>query len=172
MARPTVVIGIFGNVMDSADGPKRWERWRPSLSLCQHDDLLVSRFDLLHDAKSIKGVQALERDIRSVSPQTKVVTHQIEFGDAWGFENVFETLHKFATSYPFDPEREDYLVHITTGTHVAQICLFLLTESRHFPARLLQTSPPPRGGGDRTARYDIIDLDLSRYDRIAARFDE
>ena len=42
------------------------------------------------------------------------------------------------------PMREDYLVHITTGTHVAQICLFLLTEARYFPARLLQTSPPPR----------------------------
>ena len=35
-------------------------------------------------------------------------------------------------------------MHITTGTHVAQICLFLLTESRHFPGRLLQTSPPRR----------------------------
>ena len=31
-------------------------------------------------------------------------------------------------------------MHITTGTHVAQICLFLLAESRHLPARLLQTS--------------------------------
>ncbi|MFZ0678495.1 RNA repair transcriptional activator RtcR family protein, partial [Candidatus Binatus sp.] len=47
-----------------------------------------------------------------------------------------------------NPEREDYLIHITTGTHVAQICLFLLTESRHFPARLIQTSPArrPRSG--------------------------
>ena len=43
--------------------------------------------------------------------------------------------------YPFDPEHEEYLVHITTGTHVAQICLFLLTESRHLPGKLLQTSP-------------------------------
>ena len=172
MARPTVVIGIFGTVLDAAEGPRRWERWRPSLSLCQHDDLIVSRFELLHDARSQRKVEALEKDIRSVSPQTTVVPHQIEFADAWGFENVFQTLHKFATSYPFDPEREDYLVHITTGTHVAQICLFLLTESRHFPARLLQTSPPRRGHTERAGRYDIIDLDLSRYDRIAARFDK
>ena len=60
-------------------------------------------------------------------------------------------LHDFARSYPFDPDAEDYLVHITTGTHVAQICLFLLTESRHFPARLVQTSPRPRGNGSRAA---------------------
>jgi len=48
--------------------------------------------------------------------------------------------------------------------------LFLLTESRHFPARLVQTSPaePKRRGPD--GKYSIIDLDLSKYDRIAARF--
>ncbi len=79
-------------------------------------------------------------------------------------------VHDFARSYPFDTEREDYLVHITTGTHVAQICLFLLTESRHFPARLLQTSPPrKKNGGPGTV--SIIDLDLSRFDRIASRFE-
>ncbi len=82
-------------------------------------------------------------------------------------------LHDFARAYPFDTSREDYLVHITTGTHVAQICLFLLTESRHIPARLLQTSPGKRGhahGGGRPGTYAIIDLDLSRYDRLASRF--
>jgi transcriptional regulatory protein RtcR len=34
-------------------------------------------------------------------------------------------LHDLARGYPFDPDAEEYLVHITTGTHVAQICLFL-----------------------------------------------
>lgn len=108
-------------------------------------------------------------DIAHVSPETKVVSHVMDFRDPWDFEHVYEKLHAFAISYPFDPDKEDYLVHITTGTHVAQICLFLLTESRHFPARLLQTSP-----GERTAQrpgnYAIIDLDLSKYDRLAARF--
>ena len=72
---------------------------------------------------------------------------------------------------PFDPEREDYLVHITTGTHVAQICLFLLTESRHFPARLLQTSPAKEAPRENEpGSYAIIDLDLSKYDNLATRF--
>ncbi len=35
-------------------------------------------------------------------------------------------------------DSEEYLIHITTGNHVAQICLFLLTESRWLPGRLLQ----------------------------------
>jgi len=75
-----------------------------------------------------------------------------------------------ARAYPFDPEREDYLVHITTRTHVAQICLFLLTESRHFPARLIQTSPPRRLRSADPGIFKIIDLDLSKYDRLASRF--
>ena len=83
------------------------------------------------------------------------------------FKQVYETLFQFARVYPFDTDREDYLVHITTGTHVAQICLFLLTESRYLPGKLLQASPER----DRTApgTIKIIDLDLSQYDRIASR---
>ncbi|XXS97421.1 RNA repair transcriptional activator RtcR family protein [Sorangium sp. So ce363] len=62
-------------------------------------------------------------------------------------------------------------IHITTGTHVAQICLFLLTESRYFPGRLIQTSPPKRDRAELAAgSFTIIDLDLSKYDRIASRF--
>ena len=70
--------------------------------------------------------------------------HVVDFGDPWDFGLVYGALHDFARAYPFDPDREDYLVHVTTGTHVAQICLFLLTETRYFPARLLQTAPPKR----------------------------
>ncbi len=77
----------------------------------------------------------------------------------------------FAWRYAFKPDSEEYLVHITTGTHVQQICLFLLTESRHFPGRLVQTRPvtPKKKGPE--GLYSIIDLDLSKYDRIAARFE-
>jgi transcriptional regulatory protein RtcR len=55
---------------------------------------------------------------------------------------------------------------------VAQICLFLLTESRRFPARLVQTGPRRGGEKDPAGVYSIIDLDLSRYDRIAMRFEK
>jgi transcriptional regulatory protein RtcR len=94
--------------------------------------------------------------------------HGIDFADPWNFEEVYEKLSGFARTYPFDSDAEDYLVHITTGTHVAQICLFLLTESRHLPGRLLQCSPERDRSEPGTIA--IIDLDLSRYDRIASRF--
>jgi transcriptional regulatory protein RtcR len=79
------------------------------------------------------------------------------------------SLFGFAKNYTFD-DSEDYLIHITTGTHVAQICLFLLTESRWLPGRLLQCSPERDRSAPGTVK--IIDLDLSRYDGIASRFQQ
>ncbi len=109
-------------------------------------------------------------DIRAVSPETDVVHRLVDWSDPWDFEDVFASLHDFARDYPFDTDHEEYLIHITTGTHVAQICLFLLTESRHLPGKLLQTSPPPKKRKASPGEYRIIDLDLSRYDRLASRF--
>lgn len=61
-------------------------------------------------------------------------------------------------------------MHLTTGTHVAQIRWFLLTESRHVPARLAQTAPP-RDDTDGAGKRDIIDLDLSRDNALQQRVD-
>lgn len=107
-------------------------------------------------------------DIEKVSPETEVGRHIVEQRDPWDFEEVYTSLHDFAAGYEFRGDTE-YLVHITTGTHVAQICLFLLTETRRFPAKLIQTSPA-REGRDPAGDYRVIDLDLSKYEKIAARF--
>jgi transcriptional regulatory protein RtcR len=172
--KPTVVIGLLGPMLDSGAREQRWERWRPSVAVCQHPDLLVSRFELLHQPQYASLAKVIRQDIASVSPETKVNLVPCAMADPWDLEEVYAALHDFARAYPFDPEREDYLVHITTGTHVAQIVLFLLTESRHLPATLLQTSPPTRADRDAASRtagtWRAIDLDLSRYDRLASRF--
>ena len=167
--RRTVVVGLLGTTLDAGIGEDRWNRWRPTVSVCGHEDLLVHRFDLLLDRRHLKIGHRVRDDIKGVSPETEVRIHEIAMGSPWDFEPVFDELHRFAQGYPFDVENEDYLVHITTGTHVAQICLFLLTEARYLPGRLLQTAPPKR---DQPAHgtFQIIDLDLSRYDRIATRF--
>ena len=167
----TIVIGLLGPVLDSGKRPSRWERWRPTVSVCQHSDLLVDRFDLLYQRRYASLLKKLTEDIKHVSPETEVVPHEIEFKDPWDFEEVYGALHDFSKGYSFDPDIEDYLIHITTGTHVAQICLFLLTEARYLPARLLQTSPSGnKRNKDISGEYRIIDLDLSKYDRIAMRF--
>ena len=169
----TTVIGLLGLNMDNAGlGAARWERWRPSVALCQHEDLLVNRFDLLYQKRAEKLLKGITEDIQHVSPETEVVPHQISFSDPWDFESVYAVLHDFTRAYAFDPESEQYLIHITTGTHVAQICLFLLTEANYFPAKLMQTSPQTGRGRhpDPRGEYRIIDLDLTKYDRIAMRF--
>jgi len=166
--RPIVAIGLLGTVLDVGKHADRWQSWRPSVSICRQPDLVISRFELLYPKSDKALAELISRDIATVSPETTVVLHPIQLGDPWDFEQVYEALFAFTRSYKFDADAEDYLVHITTGTHVAQICLFLLTESRHIPGRLLQSSPDRDRGGP--GEIKIIDLDLSKYDRIASRF--
>ncbi len=165
-----VLFGFAGPTLDRGEGAGRWENWRPTISLFQHEHLLIDRMELLSQKKYTRLTATLEADIRSVSPETVTRTHLIEMTDPWDFEEVYGTLLDFAKAYPFDMENEAYFIHITTGTHVAQICLFLLTESRFLPGKLIQTSPPSKHHGRGPGTFQIIDLDLSRYDRIAARF--
>ena len=168
--KKTVVLGLLGTNLDAGLGSKRWNHWRPSVALCQHDDLLIDRFELLYQVRFAPLAEQIEQDLRTISPETELQHHCIEFDDPWDFEQVYAALYEFARSYAFDTEHETYLVHITTGTHVAQICCYLLTEARFFPAQLLQTSPPARHQYSGPGTFRIIDLDLSRYDQIALRF--
>src|SRR5215831_5760231 len=169
--RRLTVMGFLGSTLDQGKrGPARWERWRPTVSLCQHEDLLVDRLVLLHGSRFEGLARAIAADVVQVSPETAVQLEVMEIADPWDLEETYSALRDFARRYPFDPTREDYLAHITTGTHIAQISLFLLVESRHIPARLIQTSPPPTPDGNPAGSYTIIDLDLSRYDSIAQRF--
>lgn len=171
MPKHNHLIGLLGSKLDAGRSEDRWAKWRPSVAACQHEDLLIDRFELLHESRHCELAEFVAVDISSVSPETTVILHEVEFKDPWDFEEVFAALHAFARAYPFDTDKFEYLIHITTGSHVQQICEFLLAESRHFPARLLQTSPPPRASTD-PGSFRIIDLDLSRYDALATRFAE
>ena len=165
-----VVFGLLGSVLDAGLDQMRWDHWRPTVSICQHEEFLVHRFELLYPAKFERLARRVVTDLRSVSPETEVREHVYDWEDPWDFEEVYGGLHDFARAYPFDTDREEYYFHITTGTHVVQICAFLLTESRHFPGKLLQTAPPPDRQRTDPGSYRIIDLDLSKYDRLAQRF--
>jgi transcriptional regulatory protein RtcR len=170
-----VAISILGTTLDVGGRDDRWMRWRPTVSLCQQPSLFIDRLELIHGAAATGLAKQIMRDIEQVSPGTEVRQHVMNMRDHWDFSEVYTNLRDFARAYAFDTEREDYLVNITTGTHVAQICWFLLTEARFIPARLQQLSPPPRrtspdDPADVAGSHSIIDLDLSRYDAIATRF--
>ena len=111
-------------------------------ALCQHEDLLVDRLELLHQRR-LRGAGAQRSPTTSaqVSPETEVRLPRDRARATRGTSRrstARSTTSRAATRSI--PDAEDYLVHITTGTHVAQICLFLLTESRHIPG----AAPPDR----------------------------
>lgn len=170
MAKKTVVIGFLGTQLDSGLGAGRWEKWRPTLSLAQHEDLLIDRMELLYATKYESLAQTLVADIAKVSPDTTVNLVAMDLANPWDFGDVYAALYDWAQRYPFDPAREQYWAHITTGTHVAQICMFLMVESRFIPGLLLQTAPPRKQQRNDPGSYTLIDLDLSRYDILAQRF--
>ncbi|MBF0500849.1 MAG: sigma 54-interacting transcriptional regulator [Candidatus Riflebacteria bacterium] len=163
-----VVIGFLGTTLDRRGKDSRWERWRPTVAVCQHENLLINRFHLLHNARDLSLAEQIREDITAISPETEVILDRIEFKNPWDFEEVFSGLLDYSHGFHFDRENEEYLLHITTGTHVSQICMFLLTEAGFFPGKLLQTGPGR--GNTPPGSFEIIDLDLSRYDSIARRF--
>ena len=118
--RPLTVIGFLGTNRDqSTRGPARWKRWRPTVALCQHPTLSVGRLMLLHAPAFDSLADTVAADIGHVSPRTEVVRVPVKLADPWNLEQVTRALLDFASQFAFDPGAEDYLVHITTGTHVA-----------------------------------------------------
>lgn len=170
MRKNKVVIGFLGTQLDSGKGAGRWEKWRPTVSLVQHEDVLIERLELLYTPPHRELAHQVRTDMATASPETTVNLVPLPIADPWDFGEVYAQLYDWTQAYRFDTEREEYWTHITTGTHVAQICLFLLVESRRIPGVLVQTSPPKRQRIGDPGSYTLIDLDLSRYDVIAQRF--
>ena len=170
MQKKNVVIGFLGTQLDAGQGG-------PLVEMAAHGIAGPARGHADRPAGAVLSTrhQALarlvEQDIANLSPDTVVNLIPMDFADPWDFGEMYAALYDWTRGYRFDPEREQYWAHITTGTHVAQICMFLMVESRTIPGVLLQTSLP----GSRRARIPastLIDLDLSRYDVLARRFSQ
>lgn len=162
-----ILFSLLGTTLDKSFKKDRWEKWRPSVAICQHEDLLINKYHLIYPSNHLRLAERIIEDIKIISPETEVIPHQIDFKDPWDFEEVYTGLLDFLEHFDFHKEEDRYLFNITTGTHVAQICIYLLTESRRFPGNIIQTSP---AHGNVAGTHSIIDLDLSKYDKIAARF--
>jgi transcriptional regulatory protein RtcR len=165
-----VVFGFLGTRLDGGHDEARFERWRPTVALAAHDTLALDRLELLlTDAAHLPLAEHIAADVRLHRPHAQVNLHVLPaVTDPWDFPQMYGALHDFAASYAFE-EGDQHFVHLTTGTHVAQICLFLLTQARYFPARLVETF----SHGATVAwqgRLELIDLDLAQYDQLAQRF--
>ncbi|YCM42334.1 RNA repair transcriptional activator RtcR [Verrucomicrobiaceae bacterium 227] len=173
--KKNVVFSFLGTSLDRGFDERRWEKWRPTVSLCQQEDFVVDRLELLHQKNFGTLAGRVIDDVKQISPETEVVDRVITMRDPWDFQEVYGILHDLCRDYPFDHEKENYFAHMTTGTHVVQICLFLVVEARFLPGKLLQTGPPrgrPAMKAPGQGVVELIDLDLSKYDRLATRFAE
>jgi transcriptional regulatory protein RtcR len=139
------------------------------VQLCAHGHFPVDRLKPLHNQRHLSLARHVMSDIAKVSSGTEVLLRRMNLGGPCDLQEVYGAIFDFAREYGFDEDRERYHVLLTTGTYVAQICWYLLTESRHM-MRLVQTGPP-RGEGEPNGKLEVIDLDLRRYDAPQRRFD-
>ncbi len=176
MKEKITVISVLGTQKDAhgGAGPSRWDTWRPNIGLVQQEGLPIDELHLILNKEYMSLAERVKTDIESVSPETKVVFDIIQLKDPWDFEEVYGKFYDYAKSPCFHKEKTNYYIHISTGSHVEQICLFLLVESHHLSAKIVQTSPKEghvRHSKDTKGTCNIIDLDLSKYDKLAKRFE-
>lgn len=174
--KKTTVISVLGTQKDAhgGTGPSRWDTWRPTVGLVQQDELPIDELHLIFNREYQNLAERVRADINSVSPETHVIFDIIQLQNPWDFEEVYEKFYDYAKAPCFHEEKTRYYIHMTTGSHVEQICLFLLAESRHLPAKLIQTTPKEghvQRSKDPKGTHTVIDLDLSRYDKLARRFE-
>ena len=141
MKKKKVIFGMLGINLDFGFKERRHREWRPTVSIVKgpvdFDRLEIWYQPELREAKRHR--KTIEQDILAIAPETKMNFYPVSFTNPWDFEEVYLKLYEFATSYPFDLDHEEYYLHITTGTHVMQVCFFALCEANILPCKLYQT---------------------------------
>ena len=118
-------------------------------------------------------MQRLVEDIKAVSPETEVRAHDFEMADPWDFEQVFAALHGFARGYAVRARKRG-LPRPHHDRHARGADLSVPADRVAATSRRDCYRPRRRAmtAGATRAPSALIDLDLSRYDRIASRFAE
>lgn len=165
-----VIFSIFDPEWDGGDPDDRWERWRPSVSLLSHKDLVVDRLELIVQTPFKEAAQVAIDDMKVLSPHTDISIHEVKFIDPWDFEEVYAVIHDISDNYSFKTDLNNYYIHMSTGTHVSRICLFLLCEARIIPGMMIQSYPEHTYDEQIKSGWRTIDLSLTKYDRLAKRF--
>src|SRR5256885_16084616 len=98
--RKTVIVGLLGSVLDSGFHEERWNRWRPTVSLCRHNDLPISRFELIHLKTHQDTAKYVAADIQRVCSNIEVRLTLQELTNPWDFEEEFERHITFARHSP------------------------------------------------------------------------
>ena len=74
---------------------KRWEKWRPTVSLFQQQSLSIYKLVLLYNQSEQELAQDVVADIESLSPKTKVELVCLTFDAPWDLARVYLTLSSY-----------------------------------------------------------------------------
>ena len=152
---------------------------RPSVCLAQLQDLHFDQYyifgypEMFRDENDSQGdyetkFHTIQKQIvdavKSSSPNTALHWETgMSLTDPWNLEEVFMAFRKWSDKiWKEIPHDADLFIHTSSGTHIEQISLFLLMESRHLPGKLIQTLPD--------GHYRIIDLAEEKYKQVVNRF--
>ncbi|MDR0719309.1 MAG: sigma 54-interacting transcriptional regulator, partial [Treponema sp.] len=165
MKKKVVVYGVLGTALDKPG------KWQPTLSLFRQPGLDISRFHLIYEPKDSPLAEAVKRTIEGDFSRSVVKMECLDMKDPWDFEEIYNKFDTLFRSAGFDTGKEEYLFHMTTGTHTEQICGFIHTQRRYFPGRLIQLIPPKiqKESIKAEKQYKIIDLQDPRFDTIFLR---
>ncbi|MDR2642230.1 MAG: sigma 54-interacting transcriptional regulator, partial [Planctomycetaceae bacterium] len=154
--KKNVVIGLVGLKHD-----KENSAWRPTIQLVENAkkiDLSIDRFHLLVQKSAQKLARQIKTEIEQISPQTTVILDSVE-SLAWNYKDVSKHLYDYVKNFTFNYQKENYYVHITTGTETVKNCWILLITNRVLRAKLIQTPNPE---GNRTIQPHIVDTNFLR----------
>ena len=89
MRKNKVVIGFLGTQLDSGKGAGRWEKWRPTVSLALHEDVVIERLELLYTPPHRELAHQVRADMATASPETTVNLVPLPIADPWDFGEVY-----------------------------------------------------------------------------------
>src|SRR4051794_35915586 len=96
LAKRRVVIGLIGATLEDVPYDKRWEKWRPTVSLFHQANHSIGRIELLCQPQFESLGKVLSEDIKSLSAETEVRLVPIKFENPREFAGVYSTLYDFA----------------------------------------------------------------------------
>ena len=141
------------DLFDDAKSKEADKLWRPStaFALSMQDHPKGGTIDEYHlfyqpghknyGKKQARGAEWIKAAIERLSQDTRVTLEKIDIGDGHDFENVYLKLKAFFQEHQAlfkDRTNTRYFVNVTAGTHVSQMCLFLLIQERLIPAEVVQ----------------------------------
>ncbi len=135
--------------------------WRPStalaLSLQERQKITIDEYHLFyqpklkdHESEQLNGAHYIKKAIERLVPGIIVTLEKIDRGNGHNLKIVYENLFTYFLNY-FNPSEADanttnirYLVHVTSGSQAARMCLFLLAQNRWVPAECVQLWTPQK----------------------------